>query len=290
MLEPVPNPSHPDNPSDPHGNPHPGPDPNPAPDVSPSHPDDAPACGAPGKRGLEKRVLCTLDRTDTKAISKQIKDLDKNRENNNKLLEGGDRRWPTSRVETLGEDRMNLALYPDDELTGCTVMFAHNQEGDVYMSHIWEVPSVSTNKDYKVVRTDTEFIDFLENGHATSQNPDVWRGPALNSDPFKNSETHVSWITPGDKVDGKADYEDVLNQVEEHIKGWLGQDTTFDRNVYQRPENTEVGVKPYFEYDPGRARRGGAPAQTGPNSRLMWGGPNGRVAWTKHIPPKAPGS
>ena len=254
--------------------------------MSPSHPDDAPACGAPGKRGLEKRALCVLDKTDTKGIRDQIDKLDINKGNTNKLLDGGDGRWPTSRVEKLGNEKMNMALDPEEELTGCTVIFAHNEEGDVYMSHIWEVPSFTIDANYPEVRTDTEFIEFLENGHATSQNPAVWRGPALNSDPFRSSQTHVSWITPGDKVGGAADYGAELNQAEEHIKGWLGQDTTFDRNVYQRPETTEVGVKPYFEYDPGAATRG---ARAGLNSRLMWGGPNGRVAWTKQIPPPAPG-
>ena len=287
LLEPVPDPSHPDNPSDPHGNPHPGPDPNPAPDLSPSHPDDAPVCGAPGKRGLEKRGLCALDKADTERIKDQIKELDKNKGNTNKLLDSGDGRWPTSLVEKLGDNKMNMALDPGEELTGCTVIFAHNQEGDVYMSHIWEVPSFTTDENYPEVRTDTEFIEFLENGQATSQNPAVWKGPALNSDPFIKSQTHVSWITPGDKVDDKADYGDALDKAEEHIKKWLGEDTTFDRNVYQRPDESEKGVKPYFEYDPRVSTRG---PRKDLNSRLMWGGPYGRVAWTKQIPAKASGS
>lgn len=150
------------------------------------------------------------------------------------------------------------------------------------MAHIWESPSFKTSKNYPEVRTDTEFIEFLENGYATSQNPKVWKGPALNSDHFRNSPTHVTWITLGNVVDGPADYGEELDRAEEHIKNWLGRDTTtFQRCVYQGPdEDDPEGVKVYFEFDPAPRTR----AWPGFNSRLMWGGPNGRVAWTAELP------
>ena len=117
----------------------------------------------------------------------------------------------------------------------------------------------------------------------------MWKGAALNSDAFKNAQAHISWLTPGNEVNGVADHGAILDGAEEKIRDWLGQDTTFDRQVYQRPDDADDSyVSPYFEYDP-TLRRSTASGPAPNNARIMWGGPNGRVAWTRTLP-RAPAS